>query len=59
MTVEKNTDGTFRVTSAGAIIKDGFPTNAAAWRWLDRQSGDLVSKSEDRSAYWQGQGNGL
>ena len=32
------------VTASGQ--RHSFPTNAAAWRWIDRQEGETVSRSE-------------
>jgi hypothetical protein len=34
------------VEADGKRIAGPFPTNSAAWRWLDRYQGDPVSRSE-------------
>jgi hypothetical protein len=33
------------VVAAGVVLRT-FETNAAAWRWIDRQEGDPISRSE-------------
>ena len=46
----------------GEIIGGLFETNAEAWRWIDRQEGQPLSKSEDRGDWVFGQiagGKGL
>ena len=40
LTVTKTRDG-WSVIAAGVILKT-FPTNAEAWRWIDRHQGDIV-----------------
>jgi hypothetical protein len=33
------------VVAAGAVLRT-FETNAAAWRWIDRQEGEPISQAE-------------
>lgn len=50
MIVQANPDGTYSVIAqdgTGRILHT-TPTNAAAWRWIDRQQGEAISKSEQR-----------
>jgi hypothetical protein len=28
------------------VLADGFRTNSAAWRWIDRQDGEPISRAE-------------
>jgi len=54
MTVKRNADGTWGVYRGphGTVdIAGPFATMAEAWRWIDRQSGDAVSRSE-KTAEW-------
>jgi hypothetical protein len=47
--VTQNTAGMWLVADGnGIVIASSFATNEAAWRWLDRQGGEPISKSEDR-----------
>lgn len=47
MTVDLTEDNGWAVlNSQGQVIQAGFESNAAAWRWLDRQQGDPISRSE-------------
>lgn len=37
MTVRQNEDGSWSVVEDdGTVLRDGFPDNAAAWRWIER-----------------------
>jgi hypothetical protein len=45
MTVDKIEDGWAVIDPAGNIIAK-FATNAAAWRWIDRQEGGPISRAE-------------
>jgi hypothetical protein len=45
MTVEQRDDGWFVVEDA-RVIGGPFVTNAQAWRWIDRNAGLPVSRSE-------------
>ncbi|WP_313522261.1 hypothetical protein [Shinella sp.] len=47
MSVEKQADG-FVVTHRGRLLAGPFPTNADAWRWIDRNEGQPISKAEER-----------
>jgi len=47
MIVDKCPDGFF-VTQRGRVLAGPFPTNADAWRWIDRNEGQPISKSEQR-----------
>jgi hypothetical protein len=38
-------DDRWVVTLAGTVVAD-FNSNAAAWRWVDRQQGQPISRSE-------------
>jgi hypothetical protein len=41
------TSGTgWAVVRGKQVVREGFATNAAAWRWLDRQMGDPISRQE-------------
>jgi hypothetical protein len=40
------------VTASGE--KRWFTTNAAAWRWIDRQEGEVISRAENVSEWvWE------
>jgi hypothetical protein len=39
----------------GVLIADGFRSNAAAWRWIDRQQGEPTSRAEHLSEWVWGQ----
>jgi hypothetical protein len=41
------------VDNNGAVLAS-FPTNAQAWRYVDRQSGEAISRSEDVAAWIMG-----
>jgi len=28
------------------VLADGFTSNSAAWRWIDRQQGEPISRAE-------------
>lgn len=48
MIVQANPDGTYSVIAqdgTGRILHIA-PTHAAAWRWIDRQEGEPVSRRE-------------
>jgi hypothetical protein len=52
MTVDRLADrGWVVLDGAGNVIRDGFETNAEAWRWVDRRTGELVSRSEHVAAW--------
>jgi hypothetical protein len=36
------------VTRDGAVIVDGFTSNAAAWRWLDQHDEDEIADDATR-----------
>jgi hypothetical protein len=44
MTVTETRNG-WSVVVAGVILRT-FTTNAAAWRWIDRQQGSPISRAE-------------
>ena len=45
-------DGGWHVADGnGVAIAGPFKTNADAWRWIDRQSGEAVSRSESVSSW--------
>jgi hypothetical protein len=48
MNVMSITGGHVVVDHAGTILAGPFPTNAAAWRALDRMQGDPISLPEKR-----------
>ncbi|AZO23847.1 hypothetical protein EJ070_26305 [Mesorhizobium sp. M1E.F.Ca.ET.045.02.1.1] len=48
MTVIK-TEGGFAVVAAGEMLAGPFPTNAEAWRVLDRLEGQPISPAEKRA----------
>ena len=38
----------------GRLLADGFRSNAAAWRWIDRQEGEPISRAESVAEWiWQ------
>src|SRR5262249_37305326 len=47
------------IDSTGNVLAGPFKTNAAAWRWIDRQNGEPISRSEGHSGvdciqrYWR------
>lgn len=57
MTAVRTADGRWQVVAAGDVIAGPFETSAEAWRWIDRNTGDPISKSEDRAQWafdsWQ------
>ena len=55
MKVSTLPDGHYQVTDAdGRAIAGPFATHADAWRWLDRQTGEPISKREDIADWsWQ------
>jgi hypothetical protein len=50
MTVVESERGWDVVDDAGAVLAS-FPTNAQAWRYVDRHSGEPISRSEDVSSW--------
>jgi len=46
MTVTESPNG-WAVESDGVLIADGFKSNSAAWRWIDRQQGEPISRQEN------------
>lgn len=57
MTAVRTDDGRWQVVAGGSVLAGPFETSAEAWRWIDRHSGDPISKSEDRAQWafdsWQ------
>jgi hypothetical protein len=51
MTVVRGSNGTFDVVSGCKVVESGFPTMAAAWRWIDRYDGEPISPAEKRTAW--------
>lgn len=54
MIVKQNPDGTwgiYRGPNGKQDIAGPFKTNSDAWRWLDRQTGEPISRSEKTSEY--------
>jgi len=43
-TVTETREG-WSVVAAGVVLRT-FETNAAAWRWIDRQEGEPISRAE-------------
>ena len=39
------------VTRGAYQLAGPFPTNAEAWRWIDRQSGSPISPSEKKTEW--------
>jgi hypothetical protein len=55
MTVEQRGNA-WVVTDGHDLVAGPFETNALAWRWIDRQTGDFVSPREKRSQWeWEQQ----
>ncbi|TCL70559.1 hypothetical protein EV286_107434 [Rhizobium sp. BK251] len=46
-----NRNGQWFVSHDGLDIAGPFPDSSAAWRWIDRQSGDPVSPAEKRAEF--------
>ncbi len=38
-------------TANKSILAGPFSTNAEAWRWIDRQTGQPVSRAEDKAEW--------
>lgn len=57
MTAVRTDDGRWQVVAGGNVLAGPFETMAEAWRWIDRQSGQPLNKSEDRAQWafdsWQ------
>jgi hypothetical protein len=51
MTVAMNGEGWAVVDGFGRVLADGFKSNASAWRWIDRQAGDPISRAEGVSEW--------
>ena len=50
MTASRQADGRYVVLGDdGATIAGPFDTNSEAWRWIDRQEDEPVSKSEAKT----------
>lgn len=47
-TVERDSDGAWRVVDNGRVLASGFRTNAEAWRWFDRNDGREVAMENTR-----------
>ncbi len=39
------------VDASGAVLADDFASNAEAWRWIERRTGEPVSAAEKRSQF--------
>ncbi|MGF1628291.1 MAG: hypothetical protein ACFCUT_02370 [Kiloniellaceae bacterium] len=50
MTVRRTETGTWAVVDGGEVLAE-FPTNAAAWRWLDIHMGDSTNRKEASHAW--------
>jgi hypothetical protein len=54
MSVIESTSGWAVVDGNGRLLADGFRSNAAAWRWIDRQEGEPISRAESVAEWvWQ------
>lgn len=57
MTAVRTDDGRWQVVAGGEVLAGPFETSAEAWRWIDRNTGDPISKGEDRAQWafdsWQ------
>jgi hypothetical protein len=51
VTATRDQDGNWIVISHGSVLAGPFATCSEAWRWIDRHSGEVTSKSED-TAEW-------
>lgn len=54
MIIKQNPDGTWGVycgPKGKPDVAGPFKTNAEAWRWMDRQEGEPVSRSEKTSEW--------
>jgi hypothetical protein len=53
MTVIESANG-WAVAHNSRVVADGFTSNAAAWRWIDRQEGQPISRAESVAEWvWQ------
>jgi len=50
MTVRRTEAGTWAVVHRGQVLAE-FPTNAAAWRWLDIRAGESTNRKEASHAW--------
>jgi hypothetical protein len=50
LTVDQGVNG-WDVLDLDGTVLVSFPTNAQAWRWVDRQTGDAISRSEKVSEW--------
>jgi len=46
MTVTRMPDGRWQVSDRSGQLAGPFATSAEAWRWIDRNTGTAVSRSE-------------
>lgn len=55
LTVVKDPAGTWAVVKMdGHVVRAGFATMADAWRWIDRQEGEPISRGEKVSEWIAG-----
>ncbi|OQP86028.1 hypothetical protein BTR14_13170 [Rhizobium rhizosphaerae] len=47
----KQVNSEWFVVSGSQQLAGPFKSNGEAWRWIDRQEGELVSKAEERSEW--------
>lgn len=51
MTAIQDGNGKWVVANRGSVLAGPFETSSEAWRWIDRYTGDPVSRSE-KTAEW-------
>lgn len=51
MTAVRTADGRWQVVDGEKVLASDFFTCAEAWRWIDRNTGDPISKGE-QTADW-------
>lgn len=51
MTVRQLDSGMWAVVDRQGTVLGEFPTNAAAWRWIEREENEPLSPAEHRQNY--------
>lgn len=51
MTAIRTADGKWAVVSGDTTLAGPFDTHTAAWRWIDRYTGDPISRGEQTSEW--------
>jgi hypothetical protein len=52
VTAVQDPDGRWIVVAGKRLLAGPFDSSAGAWRWIERQSGEAVSKAEERADWF-------